>query len=355
MAVGGLAHTLDHMERYSAQAGRGPRVVIVGGGVAGLEAMLALRDLAGSRAEVELHAPRLEFAYRPLAVGEPFGTGRVLHFDLGELAERSGASFRLGSIVAVDGDRRHVVTRDGAEVPYDFLLLAPGVRMLWAVPGAVTFWGVADEGGVAEVVRRLRSGELRRVIFTMPAGCNWPFPAYELALLAASELAKAGVEGAELTIVTPEDEPLQLFGLRAGHQVGRLLAEHGIEVVAGAHPVKFDRGRLQIAPGEPIEADAVVSTPRLEGRRIAGVPHDPAGFVRDRRARPGDRDGAGLRGRRRDRLPGQAGRDRDPGGGRRRRGDRRRAGGRRRARALRPDPARHAVDRRASPSSSTAG
>ncbi len=180
----------------------------------------------------------------------------------------------------MDGDRRHVVTRDGAEVPYDFLLLAPGVRMLWAVPGAVTFWGVADEGGVAEVVRRLRSGELRKVIFTMPAGCNWPFPAYELALLAASELAKAGVEGAELTIVTPEDEPLQLFGLRAGHQVGRLLAEHGIEVVAGAHPVKFDRGLLQVAPGEPIEADAVVSTPRLEGRRIAGVPHDPAGFVR---------------------------------------------------------------------------
>ncbi len=151
--------------------------------------------------------------------------------------------------------------------------------MLWAVPGAVTFWGVADEGGVADVMRGLLEGKLRRVAFTMPSGPSWPFPAYELALLAAAQLERAGVEGAELTVVTPEDEPLGLFGVRAGHQVGELLAERGIRVVAGAHPVKFDRGRLEIAPGEPIEFDAVVCTPRLEGRRVAGVPHDAAGFI----------------------------------------------------------------------------
>ena len=250
-------------------------MVIAGGGVAGLEAMLALRG----RAEVEMHAPRREFAYRPLAVGEPFGTGRVLTFDLVDLAERAGASFRLDSVIAVDGDRRHVVTRDGHEVPYDYLLLAHGVRMLWAVPGAVTFWGVPDEGGVADVVRGLREGELRSAVFTMPGGASWPLPTYELALLAEASLSRAGVTGVELKVVTPEDAPLQLFGVRAGKQVAGLLAERGIEVIAGAHPVKFDRGRLHIAPGEPIETDAVVSAPRLEGRRIAGVPHDPDGFV----------------------------------------------------------------------------
>jgi NADH dehydrogenase, FAD-containing subunit len=255
-------------------------VSIVGGGVAGLEAMVALRDLAGDRVEVELHAPRREFAYRPLAVGEPFGAGRVILFDLGELAARAGASFRLGSVIAVDADRRHVVTRDGHEVPYDYLLLSPGARMLWAVPGAITFWGVADEGGVADVVRRLRERELRRVVFTMPGGASWPLPTYELALLAEAELARVGArDGVTLTIVTPEDVPLGLFGVRAGERIRELLAERGIEVVAGAHPVKFDSGLLRIAPGEPIEADAVVSTPRLEGRRIAGVPHDRSGFV----------------------------------------------------------------------------
>jgi sulfide:quinone oxidoreductase len=267
------------MKRSRAHADSKPRVVIAGGGVAGLEAMLALRDLAGDLAEVEMHVPRREFLYRPLAVGEPFGAGRVLGFDLEDLAERAGAGFSLDSVLAVDGERRRVVTRDGAEAPYDFLLLAPGVRMLWAVPGAVTFWGVADEGGVADVIRGLLDRKLRRVAFTMPSGPSWPFPAYELALLAAAQLERAGVGDAELIVVTPEDEPLGLFGVRAGHQVGELLAERGIEVVAGTHPVRFDRGRLEVAPGEPIEVDAVVSAPRLEGRRIAGVPHDSAGFI----------------------------------------------------------------------------
>ncbi len=267
------------MKRSNEQVGDRPRVVIAGGGVAGLEAMLALRELAGDLAEIELHAPRREFSYRPLAVGEPFGVGRVVNFDLRELAERAGAAFSLGSVLAVDGDRRHVVTHDGVEVPYDFLLLAPGVRMLWAVPGTVAFWGVADEGAVAEVMQDLVAGKLSRVAFTMPSGPSWPFPAYELALLAATELERAGVEDAELIVVTPEDEPLGLFGLRAGQQVGELLSKRGIRVVAGTHPVRFERGRLEVAPGEPIEVDAVISAPRLEGRRVAGVPHDPDGFI----------------------------------------------------------------------------
>jgi sulfide:quinone oxidoreductase len=80
-------------------------------------------------------------------------------------------------------------------------------------------------------------------------------------------------------VVTPEDLPLGLFGVRAGEQVRALLAERGIEIITGAHPVKFEGDLLRIAPGDPIEADAVISAPRIEGRRIAGIPHDPAGFI----------------------------------------------------------------------------
>jgi sulfide:quinone oxidoreductase len=246
-----------------------------------LEAMVALRDLVGERAEVELIAPRLEFAYRPLAVGEPFGAGRVINFDLDQLAERAGASFRLASVIAIDAQRRRVITHDGREVPYQYLLLAPGTRMLWTVPGAVTFWGVADEGGVSEVVGRLKEEILHRVIFTKPSGVGWSLPIYELALLAEAELIRAGVRAAAatLTVVTPEDRPLGLFGVRASEQVEALLAERGIELITATHPVKFDGTRLQVAPGGPIEADAVISTPRIEGRTIAGVPSDQSGFI----------------------------------------------------------------------------
>ena len=53
----------------------GTRVVIAGGGVAGLEALLALQDLAGDRASLTLVAPQPDFLYRPLLVEEPFDLG----------------------------------------------------------------------------------------------------------------------------------------------------------------------------------------------------------------------------------------------------------------------------------------
>lgn len=254
-------------------------MLVAGGGVGALEAALALRDLAGDLVEVELCAPRREFVYRPFAVGEPYGAAAILRYDLGDLAARCGASFRLGGLVAVDPDAHEAVARDGERIAYDHLILSPGARMLWAVPGAVTFWGVADEGGVGGVVHRLRSGALRDVAFTMPGGSSWALPLYELALLASAVLAKSGIEDARLTVVTPEDAPLDLFGRAVAEEMTRLLAERRIGLLAGVHPVEFGEGALRIAPGEPVEAEAVVSLPRLEGRRIEGVPHDEDGFM----------------------------------------------------------------------------
>lgn len=261
------------------QGGEESRVLIVGGGVGGIEAALALHDLAGDKARVEICTGRGDFVYRPFAVGEPYGASRVLRYGLERLAEGCGASFRQENIAAVDPTARIATSHDGSEIPYDHLVVACGARLLWSVPGAVTFWGAADEGETQEVVTKLRQGRLRRLVFTLPGGHGWALPAYELALLAATELTRAGITGTRLTVVTPEDAPLQIFGRRASEQVAQLLADHGIEVIAGTHPVKYEHGTLTIVPGKEIEADAVVSLPRLEGRRIAGLPYDASGFI----------------------------------------------------------------------------
>jgi sulfide:quinone oxidoreductase len=258
----------------------GQLVLIAGGGIAGLETALAVRDLGGAQTRVELHDPRREFAFRPFAVGEPYGAARIFRYDLGRLAERCGARCHHDGIVSVDPSRHLAISRDGERIHYDHLLVANGVRMLWSVPGAVTFWGAADEGQVGDVIADLRARRLRDLVFTMPGGRSWALPLYELALLGATELAKGGGAGrTRLTIVTPEDAPLEIFGRRAAEQMGQLLEERGIKVLAGAHPVKFEGGSLQVAPGQALAADAVISLPRLEGRRIAGIPHDPDGFV----------------------------------------------------------------------------
>jgi len=274
MGLPAPASTISGMSK-----GEPGRVLIAGGGVGALEAALALRELAGDRVQVEISAGRGDFVYRPFAVGEPYGASRVLRYDLGRLAGLCGADFRLENIAAVDPAAHTATSHDASEIAYDYLVVACGSRLLWSIPGATTFWGVADEGEMRDVVSRLREGRLRRLVFTMPGGLGWALPAYELALLAAGELERSGITGTRLTIVTPEDGPLQIFGRRASEQVAELLAEHGIEVVTGTHPVKYEHGRLAVVPGEEIEADAVVSLPRLEGRRIEGLPYDAGGFI----------------------------------------------------------------------------
>jgi sulfide:quinone oxidoreductase len=102
----------------------GTRVLIAGGGVAALEAMLALRALAEERVSIELVAPEREFTYRPLAVVEPFRVGEVEGFSLHALTEAAGAELCQGLVTSVDSERHVVAMDDGQELSYDVLLFA---------------------------------------------------------------------------------------------------------------------------------------------------------------------------------------------------------------------------------------
>ncbi|MGN6166895.1 MAG: hypothetical protein ACTHQQ_01815, partial [Solirubrobacteraceae bacterium] len=57
-------------------------VLIAGGGVAGLEAALALRDLAGERVTTMILAPEADFVYRPMRVMEPFAYPEAKRYPL---------------------------------------------------------------------------------------------------------------------------------------------------------------------------------------------------------------------------------------------------------------------------------
>jgi sulfide:quinone oxidoreductase len=255
------------------------KVVIAGGGFAGLETMLALRALAGRRVAVELLAPEPEFLYRPLAVAQPFGLSRTYRFPLAALAERSDARYRRRALAAVDAPAGRVATAEGDSLSYDALVVACGALTSEAVPGALAFRGLQDVERFREIVEQIESGAVRRVAFVLPAGVSWPLPLYELALLTASQVRPAAAARPEITLVTPERAPLAVFGTSASNRVRALLAEREIRLATEHHAVRYANGTLDLVGGEGIEVDAVVALPLLRGPRLSGLPHDHDGFL----------------------------------------------------------------------------
>jgi sulfide:quinone oxidoreductase len=258
------------------------RVVIAGGGVAGIEALLALHALAAHRVELTLVAPTEDFVYRPLAVAEPFALGSPRRTPLADAARAADATFVQAPLIGVDVNERKVRLGDGQELGYDSLLLATGAAAVPAFTNGVTTWD--DSAGVDVVgglLRDLEEGYSQRLAIVVPPGPGWPLPAYELALLIAGQARGMGMDP-EITLVTPEQAPLAIFGSRAVEVIRDELERAGVRLELGAYATLEGGSHrvLVLRPsGRRLDVERVLALPRLRGRAPRGIPADPDGFV----------------------------------------------------------------------------
>jgi sulfide:quinone oxidoreductase len=282
--------------RAARRCGRArPRVLIAGGGVAGLETLLALRALAGDRVDITLVTPELWFVNRSMTVARPFGPPGARGVRMQDVTAQHGARWHRGSVDRVEHERRVVVMDAGDELAYDMLVLALGAR-----PGpeshgpeVLTFHDGRYGAGYRQLLGELREGRIGKLAFIRPAGPTWPLPLYDLALMTAAHCAAHDRREIKLSLITPEAEALAIFGAQASGAVRGLLEQAGValhtsSLVVGRHP-----GWLDLAPGgRGVPADRIVIEPRLVGPRIRGIPRGRDGFL------PADRHG---------RLPGCSG------------------------------------------------
>jgi sulfide:quinone oxidoreductase len=254
-------------------------IVVAGGGVAGLEGLLAIHAMAGDRVRLTVIAPDPEFTYRPLAVAEPFALGHAHRVPLSRFAEETSAELVIDAVVAVDDANRSVRLRDGGARSFDALLLAPGGRAVAGVEGATTWWPGGDPEDYGGLLRDIDEGYSKRLAIVVPAGAVWPLPAYELALMTAGEARAMGHDDVQVILVTPERTPLSLFGEEAGDAVAEELRAAGVELRTGA-VARADRGGLLLEPsGERLDVQRVFAVPRILGPAIGGVPSDQEGFI----------------------------------------------------------------------------
>jgi sulfide:quinone oxidoreductase len=255
-------------------------VLIAGGGIAGLEAMMALRDLAGDRARIALAAPDPDFVYKPLIIEEPFSSQPAEQHALAPIAAEFEAEFVQQGIATVDTDRHAVELADGSSRPYGKLMVCIGARARPPFPDAVTLRTDGSPLGIDELLQKTAASDSKRIAFVIPPGRTWPLPAYELALLAQRRLRELALREVEVCIVTPEESPLIAFGRTASDAVSALLDARGIAVHAARRVKEASKRGLLLAPGDSqLEVARIVSLPVLEGPRLPGLPADEDGFI----------------------------------------------------------------------------
>ena len=250
--------------------------------MAAIEALLALRELAGDRIALELIAPGPDFSYRPLAVGEPFGLGEARRYALGAICSDQGAELVRGEVEAVDPEYQRVHMVGGERRPYDALVVAVGARTSPWLDQAITIYGPGYTGRFSAALEDLEQRRIREVTFVVPEGGAWPLPIYELALMTAHWVAERELQGVRLRLITHEDRPLGLFGAAASDAVRRLLGEADVALDTSCAVVSMDPDGLHLAPGRenPLAVERVVTLAKLAGPGIEGLPVDGQGFIR---------------------------------------------------------------------------
>ena len=144
------------------------RVVVVGGGFAGASCARALRH-ADSRIAVTLVEPSPTFTACPFSNAVIAGLRelRAQQFTYDRVAA-DGITISRTTATAVDAQARSVTLADGTRLPYERLVLAPGIEIRWnALPGY-------DQAAAAQMPHAWQAGEqtllLRRQLEAMDDG-----------------------------------------------------------------------------------------------------------------------------------------------------------------------------------------
>ncbi len=268
------------------------RVVVVGGGIAGMETLFALRQRLGDRVALTLVADRPEFVFRPNMIYVPFGGAEDdVRIPLSSPAERRDIDVRHGKLAWVETEPQRVVLDDGCTVDYDYLVLATGAAMRpEEIPGlaehAHLVWTLEQMRELGRALRRVRDaavdGSPQHVLFLVPPGNRYPGPLYELAFMLETWLRRSRVRDLVcLTFATCEETYLEAFGSGLRPVMAEEFAERGIIGYSQAEATGVEPHRVRFADGTARTFDLLVSAvPQASAVDYEGLATDERGFLR---------------------------------------------------------------------------
>ena len=186
------------------------RVVIVGGGTAGISVAARLRRQGIE--DVVVVEPSSVHYYQPLWTLVGAGVTAVERTRrLESSVVPRGVRWVQDAVETIDPDAQEIVTRAGARIGYDALVLCPGIELAWdRVPGlaeametpfASTNYTVDLAPKTSDLVRKFRGGDALFAAPGTPIKC--PGAPQKAAYLASDHWQRAGTLGAiDVTFAT---------------------------------------------------------------------------------------------------------------------------------------------------------
>lgn len=149
----------------------GPKVVVVGGGYGGATAAKYVRMWSDYGIDVTLVEPNSSFISCPISNlvlgGSKTMADITTPYD--NLSRRHGVRLVQDMVTRIDPEKRVVMLASGGELPYDRLILSPGVDFMWE-----NLPGMAKAGAKDKVLHSWKAGAqtvaLRKQLEAMPDG-----------------------------------------------------------------------------------------------------------------------------------------------------------------------------------------
>ncbi len=248
-------------------------VVVLGGGVGGTLAANLLSDSLGDAGRVTVVDPTGMHLYQPgflyVALGQ--ANGRWLARDERTLL-RKRVDLAIETATRVDTARSVVETARGTRVPYDYLVLATGARLVpeqvaGMVEGAHEFYSLNGAQRLREELRRFSGGRILVGVAGIPYKCP-PAPV-EFTLMLEEYLRKRGLrEKSEITLLSPLNRAFTVES--ASKLVQPIMEKRGIKLatffnVESVDPAKHIVTSLE---GEEAEYDLLVLVPPHRGQTV---------------------------------------------------------------------------------------
>lgn len=267
-----------------------PRIVIAGGGFAGLETAFLLRHRLHGQMDITLVSDKDDFHFRPNSIYIPFGLDPAeLRIPLAHPTERQHINFVHGSVAGVDSANRRLQLQD-RNIDYDKLVIATGASMRpEEVPGlaehASTIWTVDQMLGlrhtIDRIVERGRAGTPTTVLFLIPPNNKCAGPLYEIVFMLETHLRRKDARSpVKIVWATSEHSYIQAFGPKLHEVVTHEFEHRGIEGQVEHAVREVTPGKAHFTNGATFDFDELISfPPYISAVRYEGLPSDDRGFI----------------------------------------------------------------------------